>query len=149
MYKYLILLVLSFSVLSCKKTKGCLVPYADNFNPDAKVDDGSCTFTGKRIFWLSKYSSDSLEVLDDSTDIYFYVNDSLIPTNKLKNYQFLKAAPTECGVANALTISIPLGKKEEDLRNIKVLNVDKKVIYETSARFSSAYCHNTEVLPFQ
>ncbi len=35
---------LAVATVSCKK-KGCTDPTADNFNTDAKKDDGSCTFT--------------------------------------------------------------------------------------------------------
>ena len=31
-----------FFFQSCKKTKGCTDPYADNFSPTAEVDDNSC-----------------------------------------------------------------------------------------------------------
>jgi len=44
-----LLTMMAFSVLigltSCKKEEGCTDPTAINYNPDAKKDDGSCTYT--------------------------------------------------------------------------------------------------------
>lgn len=44
------------SLSSCKKeeiVKGCTNSSADNYNPDATNDDGSCEYTGSVIFWMS------------------------------------------------------------------------------------------------
>ncbi len=39
-----IFLMIAIGLTGCKK-KGCTDPTADNYNPDAKKDDGSCTYT--------------------------------------------------------------------------------------------------------
>lgn len=52
---YNFLILLSFSAfclisVSCKKTRGCIDPYADNFNPAAEVDDNSCIPPRNKFF---------------------------------------------------------------------------------------------------
>ncbi len=39
-----LLIAISLTSTGCRK-KGCIDPEADNFNSEAKVDDGSCTYT--------------------------------------------------------------------------------------------------------
>ena len=44
--RYLLLpvLILAVTFTSCKKEEGCMDPKSLNYNPDAKVDDGSCEY---------------------------------------------------------------------------------------------------------
>ncbi len=47
--KILFIIVLSFFVSSCKKTRGCADSEALNYNPDAAKDDRSCYY-----FWIGQ-----------------------------------------------------------------------------------------------
>ena len=45
MYRLFVLVFLLFFFTACKKEEGCTNPLANNYNPDAEQDDGSCFFT--------------------------------------------------------------------------------------------------------
>lgn len=140
------LTIISLIIGSCKKS-GCLVPYADNFNPDAKLDNNQCEYTGSRVFWMSKYTSDSLTILNDTTALYFYL-DGVPLSDTLSTLNYVTGNPT-CDDAKAVTLKAALGTKEEDFRNVQVFNAYNQLIYEQDVRFSSSVCNNTEIKPFQ
>jgi hypothetical protein len=44
---YLILIILLFN--ACKKEEGCMEPLAENYNAEARIDDGSCIYSNDLI----------------------------------------------------------------------------------------------------
>ena len=82
-----ILLSCSFIIVSCKK-EGCMDSQAENFNANANIDDGTCTYAIEeqlRIDVVPKYGTQDLYLdsmyttsegyLVKFTDINFYISD--------------------------------------------------------------------------
>ncbi len=65
---FLTVIVTVFS--SCKKTPvntsvyGCTDYLADNYNASANINDGSCKYTGKAVFWYNKGGSNATVVVN-------------------------------------------------------------------------------------
>jgi len=66
----LLILIILVSLISCKKKSGCTEYFAENYDPEAAIDDGSCITLGSMIF----YASLANEKLD------LFINDELIGT---------------------------------------------------------------------
>ena len=71
---YIYLLIILLLIFSCKKEEGCMDPSALNYNTDAQIDNGSCSYEINNI----KGCMDSLALnynpsatLDDESCIYF------------------------------------------------------------------------------
>src|SRR6185503_13022874 len=75
----LIFLVLACS--ACKKKEGCIDPQSTNYDPDAKVDDGSCTYAPSTL---------SLQVTHKVGTQPFAFNTTYQDANG-RNYQFRTA----------------------------------------------------------
>lgn len=82
----LILIISSFFIISCKK-EGCTDDSAENYNPNANTDDGSCTYQLDQLkinvnttFGIQNFYLDSIYQTDEGyfvkfTDVKFFVSD--------------------------------------------------------------------------
>ena len=72
---YFLLLLIIFSIYSCKKEKGCVTENAMNYNSDAKKDDGSCIYVSDIAPGLWHIDPSCEEILipqfDQNGDIVF------------------------------------------------------------------------------
>lgn len=62
MKKFALILLVSLCFCSCKK--GCTYPNANNYDPDASRDDGSCEYDGIVTFWTSSAASPIIVSID-------------------------------------------------------------------------------------
>ncbi len=60
--KQVILLMMTFLAISCNKKDGCTIPSAENYDPEAKNNDGSCEYLTS----------------EDSATIYLFAKDDTI-----------------------------------------------------------------------
>jgi cytochrome c peroxidase len=80
---YIYILIILLFIFSCKKEEGCMDPSALNYNTDAQIDNGSCSYEINNI----KGCMDSLALnynsaatLDDESCIYFSNTPYIIET---------------------------------------------------------------------
>jgi hypothetical protein len=66
---YFFLILLIPALFSCN-TEGCTSPQAENFNPDAKNDDGSCYFVTNTALWFNQ--ADAQHLIDDGAEWLTY-----------------------------------------------------------------------------
>ena len=103
-------LLLAFA---CKKEvvkiKGCMDKTATNYKTDAEEDDGSCTYSGKVVFWWTQAQADNWFTTTSATEVHIWENGTF--QGKLVNTSVLTTAPA-CGAVGALTIIKDLGKSK-------------------------------------
>lgn len=112
-----------FSVLflaNCSKEKGCTDKDADNFNPAAEENDGSCKFSGTVIFWYGQDVAEIFTALGVSSILY-YVDGNLIGSQAANVYW--TAAPT-CESSGVVKIT-------KDLAGVKSKSFNYEVIDNT------------------
>lgn len=85
--KYLLLTALAFMMISCGEDdiEGCMDPQSNNFNMEATVDDGSCTYD--RDKFIADYNgtitfSGNLAFLNTGEPVDFNIASGVDPDNK-------------------------------------------------------------------
>jgi len=102
-----ILILMVFS--GCNRKKGCIDPNSLQYDSSAQVDDGSCRYEGKIIYWWNqafldscqKHSVFSIKVMQNGQEM-----DNIQMTN-----QVWSSAPG-CGPLNTLTTRVDLGSNK-------------------------------------
>ena len=89
---------------SCKK-EGCTDADAQNYNSEAKKDDGTCTFEAKHVVWYGETAANAL-VADGATSLTYYVDGQIVGSGAANLYW--TSAP-DCGQDGSITISRDLG----------------------------------------
>ena len=98
----LILIAASTSLVSCVRViPGCMLTNAENYNPTANEDDGSCTFRGSAIFYHDQNTSQNLQ-FDGVTRLRLFV-DGVYVDDMSANVGF--ATVPACGHQDAMTIN--------------------------------------------
>ena len=92
---------LTILITGCEK-EGCMNQSAVNFNADADVDDGSCTYESRTSFWFNEYISNWLSVNYGVTLLSVYLDDVLVGTMNPTDW---KVGP-DCGGGNFTVTSI-------------------------------------------
>jgi len=118
MKKILFITALSFITFSSCKKKGCIDANAKNYDVEAGKDDGTCTYEGSAVFWLS--SSASL-INYPTIDINVYVDGEKV--GKLSGSGTLNAP--NCG-EGGMTYYVDLGSTKD-----KVISYEIKYTAQT------------------
>jgi len=99
MTKKVILISLAILTIasSCKK-KGCIDKLANNYNSEAKKDDGSCTYDGSVVFWINGTTAYNLRVIDSVDFVSIYVDNSKVGQMTTNSNYIVSPACNEGGV---------------------------------------------------
>ena len=83
MKRILLITALTFvAITSCKK-EGCIDTNAENYNSEAKKDDGTCSYEGSIVFWI--HADSYISVPNQSVEIFIEGN-SIGNMNTSSNY---------------------------------------------------------------
>lgn len=107
--KIMAVTLLTITLCNCKKEStnnnsstavyGCKDPASTNYNPSATVDDGSCVYRGKAIFW---YNADG----DNAIVTIAATSGNL--TGAVDGDYYYTAAPA-CGAPYCANFTLPVG----------------------------------------
>jgi len=115
----------------CAK-KGCTDSLADNYCNKCKKDDGSCTYTGKIVWWWNEETLDNM-ANDDIGFIKFYVNGSEIASEVLS--RFWVTAPSCDSDAPHYSTSLGGNKTASINVEIKFINDNLNVVRTISKTY--------------
>jgi hypothetical protein len=135
----LILLVAIAGFTSCKK-EGCIDVDATNYNVDAKTDDGTCTFEGTTVFWVTESATDVISAAGGES-LYYYVDNKLIGSTGLV---YFNAAPA-CGASGAVTHTVDLGKSKSLSYTYEVIDNNGIIWWEGVINYQANICQTFEL----
>lgn len=134
---YFVLIFITSGVfLSSCAVEGCTDAEAENFNEDAKKDDGTCQFQGSIVFWYDKATSEAL-VSVNSIALAYYVDNQLIGSSAGGVY--FSSAP-DCGQSSTVTYVKDLGSQKTQVANYKVVDNDNYIIWEGVVNINASTC---------
>ena len=115
--------------------EGCTDPNADNFNPDATLTDGSCTFTGEVVFW---YGQEVAEAKGDFATAYtYYVDGEIVGSQAVSTYW--TGAP-DCGQNASITVSKDLGNSTSYAATYEVVDDGGFTVWSGIVNFQANTC---------
>ncbi len=107
---YISFLLFSCAFISCKKS-GCTNYFAENYDPEASKDDGSCILKGEMYFYFSAIATKSVpaevELILDGISIGNLVN----PGNNVFTpfFGLSYTEPESCGSSEGLSVKKEVG----------------------------------------
>ena len=134
----LLLSLLITTTTSCKKVEGCTDNIAKNYDALAEVDDGSCTYEGKVVFWYIESVSDYLINQRGITSLSYSVEGELEGSSS--SSVFYNYAP-DCGDNGTITVIRDLGTSKSKQYSYKVEDpIDGEVVWEGVITFEANNC---------
>ncbi len=143
----LIIALLSVGIISCKQ-EGCVDIKSNNYNKEAEVDDGSCTFDGNAVFWIDANTSQDLQN-SWINELKIYVDGTYV--GKMSTNSALLTAP-DCN-AGGISYFQDLGSEKSAIIKYEAkytpigapgTNPPDEVLYEGSLKLIGGECQ-----PFQ
>lgn len=94
------LLFLITTFLSCERIPGCTDSRADNFDPNATRDDGTCNLDASLIFWFDLQTSSQLLAAGVS-QLNYFIDNAQVGTSSPVTYE--EFAP-DCNTVGLVTV---------------------------------------------
>lgn len=91
---YISLLFGIIAVSGCKREHGCTDPAASNYNPNARVDNGTCAYNGQATFYFPNYGPTASVTINGQT---------------AQITQVFTGGITSCNVEGCANFSMPKG----------------------------------------
>lgn len=135
---YTILLPLVFVLIgsSCAKP-GCNNIEAENFDAEAKQNDGTCTYAGNVNFWCLPVVSDSLKNIEGHTMLRFELEGEIVDSTAT---DFFFAAGGQCGLTGTKTIKRTYTGNTERYYKYRVKGNGFTTIYEDIIEIKANEC---------
>lgn len=138
--KFLAILSILMISVSCKK-EGCTDMDATSYNEEAKTDDGTCDFSGSKVFWYK--DSTSINLIDnDATTLTYYVDGEIVGTSP--TYVSWEVAPN-CEASVAVSVSKNLGSLKEQSFSYRVEDQTGAEYWSGTLTFNAATCEPVEL----
>jgi hypothetical protein len=99
------------TLVSCEKPKGCTDKDSVNYDSEAQIDDGSCRYEGKVVFWWDGDLTTDFQNAGAST-VKIYVNGEFEGSVAISG-QFWDSAPS-CGASSTVTSTIDMGVNKSE-----------------------------------
>lgn len=125
--------------LSCKSDiPGCMDPSSDDFNPEATMDDGSCSYHGNLVAWYDTNTRDSL-LANGVASVGIYVDNEIFQ-NIIPSFIIWSSQP-DCsnqGIGNWITMQnekskyINITVKALDGANVEIRSWNQTVTINAS-----------------
>lgn len=106
---------------SCEKKKGCIDKDSVNYDADAQVDDGSCRYEGRVVFWWDEDLTTEFQNNGVSV-VKIYVDNEFKGSVAISG-QFWDAAPS-CGESSTVTSVIDMGVNKSESINVEYVIID-------------------------
>lgn len=128
--------LLFISCLSSCRPEGCTDLDAANYDPEAKENDGSCTYTGSAVFWYSQSVAQWL--LDDgAVSLTYRINGELIGSSAASVY--FSGAPA-CDQTGVVNFDRDLGSSKSKAYQYEVADQSGWVYWEGVINLSADEC---------
>jgi hypothetical protein len=131
-----VLLPLVLCISNACKKDGCTSSDAENYNSEAKKDDGSCTYKGNLVMWFDANKTIEYSATGTST-LSFYLNSELVGTLALTD--FLTNAPI-CGGAQAITVQRDLGSSSSANYSLQIKGSTNQVLDNYTVTIKAKKC---------
>ena len=114
---FVVLCLLLITISGCAKN-GCNDKTADNYNPNSKENDGSCSYSAELIFWWQKPLRDSC-ALYGITNTPLLIKGDTVGTLAIGTKYWVVAQKPSCGENGTITHIEKLSPANEDNISIK------------------------------
>lgn len=139
---FLALTAVLLSLTSCKKEEGCTDPNATSYNPEAEVDNGTCTYEGEVVFWYGENTSIGLDNFGSSS-LTFLVDGDIVGSTS--SSVFWTSAPN-CGDNGSITVTQNLGNVKSRSLTYSIEDQDGYEIWSDIANFEANSCQSIELV---
>lgn len=139
---YFLLLVVAVALLTTSCRKGCIVPFADNYNPKAKDSDGSCIYSADHVIYFDYDVSRAL--LNHGIEVI------VVKTQNTAHYVVHNVtdwAP-EADVNNprCIVLKETLMRQPTKSDYVTITDVQGHILWDFSIKFSAGFTETTELL---
>ena len=128
-------------LMSCKK-EGCVFSNAENYDPEAKKDDHSCTYKANLSFWYNQNTSNVMITYWGVTELNVYLDDIKVGTMDPLDW----STGPDCGGSN-FTVALDLGTESSRNYNYVIRDQNGTVRYDNMHGVIAKDCSNIELTP--
>jgi hypothetical protein len=135
-------IVISGLIMSSCKKEGCTDKEAVNYQASAKVDNGSCTYSGSVILWYKVGVFTGLASYG-VTNLSLYIDDELQGEYPVGFYS--PSEPT-CGTTNTMSLELNLGSEKSKEFNYEIIDQNGTVRWSGILDLSASQCSSYELM---
>lgn len=131
-----LLLLIPFLFMACKKKEGCTDLDAIDYDAEAQIDDQSCSYKGSAVFWFNESTSNNLEGTGAVFLLYFR-DENLLGSRSTNDYV---ANMPDCGDDKSFTINSSFGPEKSLERTYRVVDQDGSTRWTVTIGFIPNTC---------
>lgn len=135
-------IVISGLMMSSCKKEGCTDKDAINYQTFAKVDNGSCTYSGSVILWYKAGVFTGLASYG-VTNLSLYIDDEFQGEYPVGFYS--PSEPT-CGTSNTMSLELDLGSEKSKEFNYEIKDQNGTVRWSGVLDLSASQCSSYELI---